>query len=77
MEKTYKETKSIEVDMLEDILCDMCGNSCRSGDYYNRMKLYAHWGYDSAKDGEFYIADVCETCVDKVLVPITKFRKTP
>ena len=44
---------------------------------FEGMELKAVWGYSSGKDGETWEAIVCEKCVDKHLVPMINFIKTP
>lgn len=66
---TKKVTK--EVDEIVGTKCDSCGNEC--GEEY--MELTTAWGYVSKKDGETWSADLCENCVDKLLVPHVKFAK--
>ena len=80
MKITEKQTK--EVDVLTDVICDCCGNSCKffmfSDDEvatYEYMSLEAAWGYGSNKDGEKMTAQVCEKCVDEKF-SFLKFKKT-
>jgi hypothetical protein len=63
------EKKSIETDILIDILCDVCGKSCNSfaeqANYpviFNYLELSADWGYGSKLDGEEWKAQVCVDC---------------
>lgn len=54
--------------VLADVLCDVCGNSCKTPqDDYEVATLSAQWGYHSRKDGESYHRDLCETCFDDVV----------
>ena len=65
VQKTIKE-----VDILVDILCDRCGNSCNAGDAefvdYEYAVLSASWGYYSRKDDTRWDIELCEECADKV-----------
>ena len=54
-----------------NFICDVCGRDCR--DEY--MKLHAMWGLLSKNDGEMWDADLCESCVEKILIPVVKFHK--
>ena len=70
------ENKKLERLVLTDIICDCCGKSCQTeDDEYEYMKLRAHWGFYTNKDGETWEAQICEDCVDKKLNFI-KFKKT-
>lgn len=78
MEK--KEIKEITTEVITDIICDSCGESCKVDKYlidndkhpdngqnhcsFEYMKLEARWGYHSNKDLESWTAHVCEKCVD-------------
>lgn len=84
MIKTKTIQKVVHEEEWEDVLCDICGESCgiknldSEGKVYLRfeyMKLEAYWGYDSCKDFEKWEAQVCEACVDTHLVPKITFSK--
>ena len=61
-----KKYKSIEVH--EDTVCDVCGNSCRDKlGNYESASLSADWGYSSGKDGARYDIDLCEKCFDETI----------
>ena len=60
-----------EVEEVVGTKCDSCGNEC--GEEYIRLQVT--WGYESNKDGETWLADLCENCVDKLLVPHVQFQK--
>lgn len=65
--------KTIEV--IDDITCDVCGNSCKDKiDNIESALLSAYWGYSSKKDGHNYEVDLCEKCFDKVLEFIAKIK---
>jgi len=59
---------------LDDIICDICGESCKKNLDIESAKLFAHWGYDSKKDGDVYDIDICENCFDKILVYLLDIR---
>ncbi len=68
----------------EDVICDMCGNSCakevfehkgKTEKRFEYMTLEAYWGYYSSKDFDYWCAQICETCVDTRLAPMIKFTK--
>ena len=57
-----------EIEEIEDVLCDICGKSCRDG-YdmnYEFSTLSASWGYGSHKDSERWYGEFCESCSDKI-----------
>mgnify|MGYP001607061169 CR=1 FL=1 len=68
--KTKKIASVVEV--LEDIICDMCGLSCIVHEYDNGIRdiesahFYANWGYGSRDDGENWAVDLCIDCAYKV-----------
>ena len=64
-----------EIDVLQDMICDICGKSCKVGSNYISLDLFVCWGYGSNHDGENWEAEVCETCVVEKLAPLIKFRK--
>lgn len=63
MEVKKKENREIEV--IADIICDSCGNSCKTEVDYEYMTLEANWGYGTKKDMERWNAQICEKCVDE------------
>lgn len=76
-----KKILKINKEIVTDILCDCCGESCMTQDHgetarsFEYMRLSACWGYDSNKDLEKWDAFLCEKCVDEKL-PFIKFQKT-
>lgn len=72
--KIKKKLKK-EVSVLEDVICDSCGQSCldKVGMNFEFIEMKANWGYGSKKDMEQWTAQVCEKCVDEKLSFI-KFR---
>ena len=71
-----KEIKNIPTEVITDIICDSCGESCMVGDsnlnnkftpIFEIMTLKANWGYGSKKDLEKWEAHLCEKCVDEKL----------
>ncbi len=60
-----KELK--EQDVVQDVLCDSCGKSCKTEYGFEYLKLSTHWGYFSNKDLVKYDAQICEQCVDEKL----------
>jgi hypothetical protein len=59
--------KLTEQNVTEDVICDCCGNSCKTEYGIESMKISATWGFMSNKDGEKWQADLCEKCVDEKL----------
>lgn len=88
MKTVEKHTR--KVDVVVDVICDCCGNSCKVGEGvvdndlrddhgqmhydYEYMELHASWGYRSGKDFQEWSAQICEKCVDERLGFI-KFNK--
>ena len=69
------EKRQIEQEVVIDIVCDVCGQSCASPFGPERMVLTAVWGYSSGKDGEAWTADLCEKCVDNMLTFVNFNKK--
>jgi len=69
MIKTKKVVKTEEVDEVEDIICNKCGNTlkddCRIN--FEGIKLRTSWGYASKKDGETHESHLCEKCYDELI----------
>lgn len=66
--------KSVEVEILEDVICDACEESCHNGTNYEYMSMMNYWDYGSKKDGEIWEAHICEGCVDN-LFQFINFKK--
>lgn len=73
MKHIEKELK--EQDVLKDITCDCCGESCQTEYGFEYMGLSANWGFMSNKDLEKWEAQICEKCVDENFSKI-KFKKS-
>lgn len=60
----------MERDVVVDVICDRCGNSCLKGDdHVSQAELAtfsADWGYFSNHDLEQWSADLCESCAEDV-----------
>lgn len=57
-----------EHEKIVDVLCDICGKSCKD-EYdmnYEYSQLIACWGYGSRKDTESWNFNFCEECSDKI-----------
>jgi len=63
----YKD-QVVEVKILEDVICDVCGKSCRDSDNLNfeYATLHADWGHCSNKDGIGWTGHICYRCADKI-----------
>jgi hypothetical protein len=60
------------VDVVEDVRCDVCGDSTsREGEYPPQFgMLKADWGYGSRHDGERYELHLCEDCFFSALATL-------
>ena len=58
----------------EDVICDICGKSCKTEHGFEYMKLKTWWGFESNHDMEKWTAQVCESCVEEHLVPLINFN---
>lgn len=67
MRKTVLVKK--EVEMTDDIICNMCGETCFDGEYnYNGLiEVMAEGSYGSKvlADGVRYTFSICEACLEK------------
>ena len=65
MAKIYL-TKSVKQDVLKDLKCDCCRESCFRKMNFEYAHLVANWGYGSHRDTETWNCDLCENCAVKV-----------
>jgi hypothetical protein len=74
MIKTVKAERVIVEDLVEDILCNICGESCRDrmAMNYEYMTCQASWGFDSTRDTYTTVFHVCEPCYDSKILPLLK-----
>jgi len=69
------ENKSIETEFVIDIICDCCGQSCKTEYGIEYLKMQANWGYGSdKKDFTQWTAQICEKCADEKF-DFVKFKK--
>lgn len=57
-----KETTEVFVPKVSNVICDICGNSCKKEYNVENGILTAMWGYESDHDLEIYSIDLCEKC---------------
>lgn len=65
------------VDVVEDVRCDVCGDSTsRGGEYPPQFgMLKADWGYGSRHDGERYELHLCEGYFFSALATLKQERQ--
>lgn len=69
----HKETQEVEV--VDDVICNRCGKSCRNADGFIEMApLRVRWGYGSSKDTEDHESHLCEQCYDEI---VSGFKISP
>jgi len=62
-------------ESLNDVLCDVCGDSTRVEGYGLQFgTLRAGWGYGSTHDGEHYEVHLCEQCFFRTLSGLGRKR---
>jgi len=69
MRKTSKQTKQVVETVIEDILCNKCGESCKTriGNYEGVIEYSMTGGYDShLGDNVEFIFSICERCLEKL-----------
>jgi hypothetical protein len=70
-----KITTSQSVEIVTDVLCDVCGAStCVEGYGMQFGTLQARWGYGSRHDGERYEVHLCEGCFFQTLANLRRER---
>jgi len=63
-----KIEKTKKVKTVDEIICDICGCSCKDINCGNEYAfLMADWGYASKKDGAKYDIHFCENCFDETI----------
>jgi len=68
--------KKVYCNKLDEIVCDVCGSSCKKACDNEYATLVAHWGYDSSKDLTSYNVHLCEDCFDKTIAFLKGIRTT-
>jgi hypothetical protein len=72
MKKTSKQTRTVEVEVIDDVVCNKCGGSCYAGDFGVGEKAFeglieaeVNGGYYSKRLGDMnkYVFSLCEDCV--------------
>lgn len=69
--KTYKKKITKVID---EIICDCCGQSCTKQIDHEYATIEATWGYNSHQDGTQYNIEICEHCFNEVLAFMKKIR---
>lgn len=62
-----RKFKQDTCERLDEILCDICGESCKKEHDHEYASLSATWGYDSNKDLLSHQIELCENCFDKTI----------
>ena len=70
----YKEVMS-PCQEVEDIICNMCGQTCYLEHKWEYSRLYAEWGYGSSRDTENWNFHYCDKCSGKIMDFITKNKE--
>ena len=70
MIKKEQETQIVEI--IKDVLCNKCGNSCKKFDglvtSFEFAELKVYWGYFSIdRDGEVHEAHLCQNCWEGIV----------
>lgn len=72
-----KVKKKREVEIVSDVLCDVCLESTRvAGNGLQYALLQAQWVYGSAHDGECYEIHLCEHCFFQTVANLKQERRT-
>lgn len=72
-----KKTECVQrcAEEVTDILCNLCGESCRipiGGEEFNieAVEVSVLFGYGSSRDGEEHEAHLCQACYETKLLPL-------
>jgi hypothetical protein len=73
-----KVTSKQLVDVVTDVLCDVCGESTSQDGKHSPQfgLLQANWGYGSLHDGESYQIHLCEGCFFSTLAYLKEQKRT-
>lgn len=87
-----KRIVTTQKEIYDEVTCDCCGKSCKVYEYlidnpenpdcglteyvFEFIELKATWGYYSNKDGQKWVAQICESCVDTKLTVLINFEKS-
>lgn len=70
-----KITTTEQAETVNDVLCDVCGDSTRVEGYGLQFgTLRANWGYGSNHDGERYELHLCEPCFFRTVSGLRRER---
>lgn len=70
-----KVTAVEPVEVLKDVLCDVCGASTRAEEHGLQFRiLTASWGFGCVHDGRRYEVRLCETCFFMTLASLKRER---
>jgi len=71
MIKSHKETKTEEIEIIDDIICNKCGESLQHGNvpgFYGLKEYEIHGGWASIfGDGAVLKFSVCEKCLKEFI----------
>ncbi|MCT7655007.1 hypothetical protein MBH78_10465 [Oceanimonas sp. NS1] len=72
-----KVTSKQLVDVVTDVLCDVCGESTSQDGQHSPQfgMLQADWGYGSPHDGESYQVHLCEGCFFATLASLKEQKR--
>ena len=54
------------VEIVKDVICNKCNQSCKLEYNFEYATLDVRWGYETAKDGEEHIAHLCFSCWEEI-----------
>lgn len=71
-----KIIKEVVGHKLDEVICDVCGDSCKKTCDNEFASIIANWGYDSNKDLMRFDIELCEGCFDKTIAFLKSIRTT-
>jgi hypothetical protein len=63
-----------EIEVVSDVICDICCSTLTEGSGLEYGELRAIWGHGSARDGERYEVHLCERCFFQALATMKRQR---
>jgi len=80
MRRSKTITKTEEVKVIEEIVCNACGKQAKHIDCTDIQPYQFDFGFGSMHDGENWDFDLCDTCVEKIIgnfkIPPNKEKMT-
>ena len=72
MQLSHIENQTKEVEVLDNIICNICGEPIKitsdiAGMSYDYIHIHQEFGYRSNHDNQTHDLDICEDCYSKLI----------